>query len=157
MRPSPEYLTSRVELIDQRRTAYIMYEDKPIATITEEYSTISGESDWVIAPIWETCDWFEKQGIVLSISGIDLSLRKKEYVRRFVPYFVTQRVISERREDCRELLDKLHLNTYDIFEILCRSHGVCGDDIYYVSRTPDLVIDASADIFPYDIPEEGWS
>lgn len=47
------YLYTRIEHIDRIRTAYIMYKDIPIATISEESSSLSGEFDWVIRPIWE--------------------------------------------------------------------------------------------------------
>lgn len=41
-------INTRIEHIDRIRTAYIMYKDIPIATITEESSSLSGEFDWVI-------------------------------------------------------------------------------------------------------------
>jgi len=146
------YDTTHVENIDRIRTAYIMWRDIPLAAITEEYSSLSGESSWVIKPIWSNWDKAKELGIPGWISGIDMDLRKDEYVRRYTPYFVTQRVISDKRPEVREVLDKLNLPGYDIFEILCRTHGVCGDDDYYVSRTPDLVIDVMDKNFPYDIP-----
>lgn len=147
------YATSRVECINRIRTAYIMFRDTPIATITEEYSSLSGESDWVIRPIWENCDRLVQQGHIVDIGGIDMDLRKEEYVRRFTPYFVTQRTVSAKREDAREILDAISLDGYDRFEIMCRTHGVCGDDEYYVSRTPDIVVDVHAMKVPYDIPD----
>lgn len=153
---TPEYLTSRIEHIDQVRTAYIMYKDKPVATITEEYSTLSGEADWVFTPIWENIDWFAQHGKCIIIPGIDLSLRKSEYVRRFLPSFVEKRVISKRREDCRELLDELYMNVYDPFEMMCRTHGICGDDPYYISRAPDAVIDVDDPNLQHDVPEGDW-
>ena len=35
----------RIEHIDRVRTDYIMYKDIPIATLTHEYSSLSGEFD----------------------------------------------------------------------------------------------------------------
>lgn len=148
-----KFVTSKVEAIDRVRTAYIMWQDIPIATITEEYSSLSGESDWVISPIWENCEKARARGHVVDIGGIDMDLHKSEYVRRFMPHFVAQRIPTTRREDVREILERHELDGYDAFELLCRSHGVCGDDQYYVSRTPDIVIDVTQQSIPRDIPK----
>lgn len=78
---------------------------------------------------------------VLDIADIDDTKRKKEYIRRFNPSFVTQRTIPEGREDLFPLLQEIGLTYNDLFEVLCRTHGVCGNDDYYVSRTPDKVVD----------------
>lgn len=152
----------RIEHIDRVRTAYIMYKDIPIATLTHEYSGLSGEFDWVIAPIWENWDLcYKKYGEVVDIAGIDDLKHKKEYIRRFNPSFVTQRTIPEGRADLFPLLESIGLTYNDLFEVLCRTHGVCGPDRYYVSRTPDIVIDVEQQITPYDIPsfdtsDYGW-
>ena len=37
--------------------------------------------------------------------------------------------------------------------MLCRTHGVCGNDDYYVSITPDKYIDVNKRV-EYDIPNE---
>lgn len=100
-------LYKRIEHIDRRRTAYIMRHEIPIATITHEYSSLTGEFDWVIAPIWENWELYTKKYHgYLNIDGIDDTLHKKEYIRRFNPSFVTQRTIPEGREDLFPLLKK---------------------------------------------------
>jgi hypothetical protein len=129
-----------------------MCEELPIATITEEYSSLSGESDWVIRPIYENCKKARERGSLVDIPGIDIDLGKEEYIRRYVPSFVEQRVISTKRPELWDVLNDLQLDSYDPFEIMCRSHGVCGDNHYYVSRTPDKVIDPRARRIPRDIP-----
>lgn len=134
--------TSRVENIDRRRVCYIMFRDYPIATLTHEYSSISGEFDWVIAPIWENWDKCLKEyGVYVDIAGIDDTLHRKEYIRAYNPEFVTQRTRPECRPDLRELLDQIGLRSNDLFEVMCRTHAVCGNDDLYVSRTPDEIID----------------
>lgn len=45
------YINKRIENIDRIRTAYIMYKDIAIATISEESYSSSGEFDWLIKPI----------------------------------------------------------------------------------------------------------
>jgi len=147
-------LYGRIDNIDRVRTCYIMAKDIPIATLTHEYSSLSGEFDWVISPIWENWEKFRekyKQGV--SIAGIDEDMHKKEYIRRFNPSFVTQRTIPEGRADLYPELEALGLTYNDLFEVLCRSHGVCGNDQLYVSRTPDKVIDYDTWRGEYDIPD----
>lgn len=147
-------LYGRIEHIDRIRTCYIMRKDIPVATLTHEYSSLSGEFDWVIAPIWENWDlYYKKYGDVVDIAGIDDVHRKKEYIRRFNPSFVTQRTIPEGREDLFPLLEQIGLSENDLFEVLCRTHGVCGNDDLYVSRTPDKVIDYYTWRGQYDIPD----
>jgi hypothetical protein len=75
--------------------------------------------------------------------------------------FVTQRTIPEGRADLYPLLEEVGLKYNDLFEVMCRTHAVCGNDQYYVSRTPDKIIDVNDPHYPYDIPdwdtdEDGW-
>ena len=147
-------LYKRIEHIDRIRTAYIMFKDIAIATITEESSSLNGDFDWVIKPIWE--NWVlcqEKYDHNVDIAGIDDTKHKEEYIRQFNPSFVTQRTIPEGREDLYPLLRKIGLTFNDLFEVLCRTHGYCGNDEYYVSRTPDIVVDVLQQNPPYDIPD----
>ena len=147
-------LYGRIEHIDRIRTCYIMRKEIPIATLTHEFSSLSGEFDWVIAPIWENWDlYLKKYGDPVDIAGIDDTKRKKEYIRRFNPSFVTQRTIPEGRADLFPLLEEIGLTSNDLFEVLCRTHGICGNDDLYVSRTPDIVVDYYQQIVPYDIPD----
>lgn len=146
--------TTRIDHIDRIRTAYIMWRDFPVATISEEYSSITHESDWVIRPIWENCERAMREfGHRIDIAGIDLSKHQDEYIRRYVPGFVEQRTVPRGRPDCRAWLDMLHMPGYDLFEMMCRSHASTGNDNYYVSRTPDIVIDVHDPKYPLDIPD----
>lgn len=145
--------TTRVDKIDRIRKAYIMWEDIPIAELYHEYASISGEFDWVIKPIWENWDKARERGEYVDIAGIDDTLHKDEYIRRYNPSFVTQRTIPEGRGDLLPLLREIGLTYNDLFEVLCRTHGVCGNDRYYVSRTPDKVIDVDSRGCIYDIPD----
>lgn len=148
------FLNTRIEHIDRIRTAYIMFKDIPIATISEESSSLSGEFDWVIRPIWknwELCK--EKYDEYVDIAGIDDTTHKDEYIRRYIPSFITQRTIPEGRADLFPTLQSVGLTHNDLFEVMCRTHATCGNDNYYVSRTPDKVIDVSQLRIPYDIPD----
>ena len=117
-------------------------------------SEISGEEDWIIKPYWDVWDWYrDEKGVYLDIAGIDDTLRKDEYIRRYEPCFVSQRVIPEGRGDLFPLLREIGITHRDPFEIMCRTHGVCGNDDLYVSRTPDKVVNVYQQIVPYDIPD----
>ena len=154
--------TSHVEHIDRVRTCYIMYKDYTIGTLTEEYSSLSGESSWVIKPIWENFD--KEPNEHGGITGIDEDLRLNEYVRRYEPVFVTQRIPPRNREDINEILKSIKLEEYDTFEVLCRLRGICGNDDVYVARTPDDIVDVNTatpfncppSIPDYDTDKYGW-
>lgn len=154
-------LYKRIEHIDRIRKAYIMWEDIPIAELYHEYSSLSGEFDWVIKPIWENWKKAEERGEYVDIAGIDDTKHKDEYIRSFNPEFVTQRTIPEGRADLFPLLIEIGLTHNDLFEVLCRTHGICGNDNYYVSRTPDIIVDVNSMVKQYDIPnwdttKYGW-
>ena len=152
---------TRIEYIDRIRKAYIMWRHLPIAELYHEFSSLSGEEDWVIKPIWDNWDKALLLGERVDIAGIDDTLHKDEYIRRYVPIFVTQRVVPAGRSDYYPMLRSIGITTNDLYEILCRTHGVCGNDDYYVSRTPDIVIDVNdkgdiRDIPDFDTSGYGW-
>lgn len=152
---------TRIEYIDRIRKAYIMWQDIPIAELYHEYSSLSGEFDWVIKPIWDNWDKCAERGEYVDIAGIDDTLHKEEYIRRYNPSFVTQRTPPKGRDDYWPTLKKAGLETEDLFELMCRTHACCGNDDYYVSRTPDKVIDVNAmgnidDIPDFDTDKYGW-
>lgn len=147
-------LCVRVECINRIRKCYIKYKDIVIAELYHEFAGISGEFDWVIKPIWENWDLcVEKYDTIIDIAGIDDTLHKDEYIRNFNPSFVTQRTIPEGRDDLAPLLRKIGLNDNDLFEVLCRTHGICGNDDLYVTRFPETVVDVYAMPATYEIPD----
>lgn len=54
--------TQHIEHIDRIRKAYIMWKDIPLAELYHEYSSLTGEFDWVIKPIWENWKKAEERG-----------------------------------------------------------------------------------------------
>ena len=46
-----------------------------------------------------------------------------------------------------------HIDRIRTAEMMCRSHASTGNDNYYVSRTPDIVIDVHDPKYPLDIPD----
>ena len=156
-----KYRVTRIDNIDRIRKAYIMLDDTPIAELYHEFSSISGEFDWVFKPLWDNWEKLEKRGLMPFLPGIDESLHKGEYIRRYNPVFVTQRTIPEGRSDLYPLLKRIGLVENDLFEVMCRTHAPCGNNDLYVSRTPDKVIDVNAmynidDIPDFDTTKYGW-
>lgn len=128
-RKIPLERNKRVPCICRVRSARMLYNGVDIGTISEE-SNDAGESDWVIAPNWENLDKMPP----IQISGIDMDLRKKEYIRRYVPVFVEERTPSDTRENLWEELEAVGLSWNDRFEYMCRTHGLCGNNDITVER-----------------------
>ena len=120
---------TRVPCISRVRTANMIYEGVVIGTLSEE-SNDAGEFDWVIKPDWENL----KKVSPVQIPGIDMSLRKDEYIRRYVPVIVEQRTFPDDRENLYEELTKLGLTWNDRFEVMCRTHGLCGNNNITIER-----------------------
>ena len=120
----------RVPCITSVRRANICWQGTPIAIISEERND-AGETDWVIAPIWEEYDKYPN-----SIAGTDKGTRKSEYIFGYgeIPGFINQRVPPKERENIREVLDEIGLDYYDIFEYMCRTHGITGTSPLTVER-----------------------
>lgn len=149
---------TRISYIDRIRKCYIMFKDNCIGELWHEYSSLSGEFDWVIKPYWGVID---KLGWEAEIPGIDDSLRKEEYIRRYNPVIVTQRTLPDARPDLPEFLKEIGMVENDLFEVMCRTHGVCGNNKLYISRRKDDFVDVNQRIVPYDIPDwdtdnDGW-
>ena len=128
-RKIPLERNTRVPCICRVRSARMLYNGVDIGTISEE-SNDAGEFDWVIAPNWENLDKMPP----IQISGIDMDLRKKEYIRRYVPVFVEERTPSDTRENLWEELEAVGLSWNDRFEYMCRTHGLCGNNDITVER-----------------------
>lgn len=120
---------TRIPCICSVRTANMVYNGYVIGTISEETND-AGEFDWVIKMDWD--NW-EKAGSP-PVAGIDLDLRLEEYIRTYIPAFVTQRTIPDGREDLAWWLEKLGLTWNDRFEFMVRNHGLCGNCDITVER-----------------------
>ena len=120
---------SRVSNICRIRTARILSEGVEIGTISEE-SNDAGEYDWVIRPNWSNLSKVRP----VQIAGIDMSLKKDEYIRRYIPAFVEERTLPDERENLYEELEKVGLTWNDRFEFMCRTHGLCGCNDLTVER-----------------------
>lgn len=153
----------RIDGIDRIRTAYIYKYNYCVASIADEYCSLSGMHDWVITPYYDACDALAKEDRIFfwaGIPGIDLDLRKKEYIRNYTPVFVTQRMPPECNEFTPAMLREIHLDSYDPFEIMCRTHGICGNNEFYVSRFKERTFTyedrEKLDIPDFDTSSYGW-
>ena len=63
-----------------------------------------------------------------------MDLRLDEYIRTYVPAFVTERTIPDGRADLPEILESLGMEWNDLFEYMCRTHGLCGCNDITVER-----------------------
>lgn len=126
-----EYNT-RVPCICSSRTCYIIFKEICIGELIEERND-ADEFDWVIKMYW---DKWEEAGRP-SMPGINTDLRLDEYVRSFLPVIVTQRTIPEGRADLPSEMKRLGMRYYDRFEFMVRNHGLCGNNMLTIGRTPD--------------------
>lgn len=120
---------TRIPCICTVRTANMIYNGYVIGTISEERND-AGEFDWVIRVNWE--NW--KKSGEPHISGIDEDLRLDEYIRTYIPVFVTERTMPDNRDGLYEELARVGLNWNDRFEFMCRTHGRCGPSDITVER-----------------------
>lgn len=142
----------RILYIDRVRECYIMYKDTAIGKLVHEFSSISGDHDWIIIPFWDVID---KYGGRVSIAGIDDINRQERYIRTYDPYFVTQRtfpICKGRMRDIHRWMKMLNMKEYDLYEFMCRGHARTNNDLY-VSRTSDKVIDIHLNEPQFDIPD----
>lgn len=131
-----EYNT-RISNICYVRSANMLYKGYVIGVVSEEKND-AGEFDWVIKMNWE--NW-EKAGKP-AVSGIDLDLRLDEYIRTFIPAFVTERTLPDNRVNLKEELAAKGMIWNDRFEFMCRNHGSCGKNDILVERLWEGVVNA---------------
>ena len=94
----------RIHGICSTRTAYINVDGVTIAEISEERND-TDEFDWVIKLYYEVIDSLDN----VLIDGWDLTLRKEEYIRKYVPEFVNRRTLLDNRVNIIEDLSKFNL------------------------------------------------
>ena len=104
---------------------YIQWEDETYKFIfTPNYSVIS----------------MLKPDIFQGIPGLDLDLKKKEYIRENrIPVFISERAPMKNREDLYELLETCNMDYWDPLEWLIRTDTQYSGDRLYVQGTNDVV------------------
>lgn len=73
------------------------------------------------------------ENIFDTIPGLDFSLRKKKYIRKnIIPTFISERVISENREDYNKLLQERNMEFMDPIQYMIRSKKYYSGDKLFV-------------------------
>lgn len=152
-------ITRRHSKITRIRTAYIFQQELCLGALSEEYSEYSGKTNWVIHPYYPNVDeLYRRCGFVWEvIPGIDVDLRKTEYVRNIIPVIVSQRTWTRPREDMYYVWERIGMTKLDMFETMCRTHGICGNNPVYISRDMDTIVDLDGDRWAQlDLRETDW-
>ena len=126
---------TRIGYINKIRTANIMLGDIVFGTISEE-SNDAGEFDWVIRIDWKVWDTMPQ-----AFPGVDVDLRLDEYIRTYIPVFVEQRTLPDTRDYLYETLNIVDMEYNDRFEYMCRTHGHCGNNDFWIDRLSEVIVD----------------
>ena len=104
--------------------------------------------EYIFYPNYSVIDLLDSK-YFQGIPGLDLSLRKKEYIRKNVtPVFISERSPSKNREDLQDLLKECNMNYYNRLEWLKRTKTqYFGDRLYVRERQMEdecltLIIDS---------------
>lgn len=97
------------------------------------YENGSGDFFYIFTPYYDVINTLDKH-IFQGIQGIDLSLKKKEYVRKnIVPCFILERSPSERRNNLKKLVTDIDIKNYKRLEWLKSTNlRYFGDNLYIV-------------------------
>lgn len=103
-------------------SVYITWHGNRIGTLTRRMNDAC-EEEYLFRIDWNKWD---ELGIDEDIAGINMELRLDEYVRDHVPSFLTD-YLPPRRNDTPELLKRLGLEHYDIWDIMVATGRNCRD------------------------------
>ncbi|MGM9972283.1 MAG: recombinase family protein [Anaeroplasmataceae bacterium] len=100
-----------------------------------EYILNEDESfKYIFTPYYDVIELLDSN-IFQGIPGLELSLRKSEYIREnMIPTFISERVPSQNREDYFELLDSVGLSYMDPIQYLIKSDNMYSGDNLYVKE-----------------------
>ena len=99
---------------------------------------------YIFTPYYDVINLLESN-IFQGIPGIEIDLKKKEYIREnVIPTFIAERVPSEKREDYYELIQKVGMNYMNPVDYLIKTQGKYSGDKLYVkefTERKNVVID----------------
>lgn len=104
-------------------SAYILYEGQRVGTITHRVNECD-EEEYVFRVDWEAYDRIKPSA---GITGLNMELRKDEYVRDHVPSFIYDTIPPVNRENIKKVLDKYGLKYYDPWELLLATKRYTND------------------------------
>lgn len=108
----------------------ILWRDNPIGTLTRNINEAC-EEEYVFRIDWDAWDRVKPDN---EIPGIDMSLRKDQYVRDHVPTFITD-YVPPKRGDTVALLQRLGLKEYDIWDVMVATGRNCSDQFRVVASS----------------------
>lgn len=134
-------VNTRLQFVAQKRSCSIMYKDKRVYRLFEEWDNFNDVRSYIFVPDWEVIDWFNANGGFPGMIGMDEDLHLDEYVRtNILPAFMDYRLPSSRRPELSHLLRRVGLDWYDKFEYMIRTGGMCSCDPYYVELLDDDIL-----------------
>lgn len=137
----------------RNRKAYLMYGDKSIAELIEHKCPDESNIQWSLKPYYDNIEYYNKLYCVqLDIPGVCLDLHRPEYNLGKNPVLIQRRLKKFNGFEMVSVLRKLRMERLDVFEFLCRSYGTCDYDLFYITRTPDEVIDVFTESWKSNIP-----
>lgn len=88
---------------------------------------------YIFKPNYDIIELLDSK-IFQGIQGIDLDLKKEEYIREnIIPTFISERVPQQNREDYQELLEKCHLDFMDpILYLINTDFKYSGDNLFLI-------------------------
>ena len=104
-------------------TVYILWEGESVGILARRMNDAC-EEEYVFRIDWEAWDRIQPYQ---DITGINMDLRLDEYVRDHVPSFIYD-YMPPIRDDTPELLEKLGLDCYDIWDIMIATKRTCRDN-----------------------------
>lgn len=85
------------------------------------------------------------QGLFEGIQGIDLDLKKEEYIREGIPTFVSERIPPQNRENINKYIKKSGLDYYNPIALLKSVQGYNGDNIFVLEYKEPILVDVLYD------------
>lgn len=105
-------------------SVYILYENQRVGTLTKRVNDAC-EEEYVFRVDWDKWDRIKPAH---DIDGLLMDLRKEEYVRPFVPSFITAHMPPYGREDIPEHMAYYGLTgEYDMWDFMCACHRNTND------------------------------
>lgn len=104
---------------------HILWDGVSVGTLTQRINDAC-EMEYVFRVNWGVWDEIKPYQ---TITGINMDLRKEEYVRNFTPHFMIDYLPPKGREDIPELMERLGMQPgeYDMWEFMKASHRCCRD------------------------------
>lgn len=107
----------------------MMYKNKIVGTLAYDYInhkfSFDFNKDYDDTPPYPLVRWGE-------------SIKDKQVEEKDIIDWLTDRVIQECRPEVKDILKKLNLYDYDVWDIVRRNLGMSGDDYFWITKDTSL-------------------